>query len=243
MTEGLDALSEKEKQTLRLMVRGHDAKSMANELSLSVHTINERLRAARRKLDVTSSREAARLLFESEASRPENHVYESFGDAEAAGAIHDPPINYPARNRALVIGAILMSIIAATLLFATPLPVTLAGSAESETVARNEAIEQAALSWLELVDARDWEASYSATAASFRMANTLQLWSDTATAVQGDLGAPLSRELVAVDDVPSPQGIVMVKYRTSFSNRADMTETLSVIHEDGEWKVAGIYIS
>ena len=34
------ALTEKEKQTLRLIVRGHDAKSVARSLGLSVHTIN-----------------------------------------------------------------------------------------------------------------------------------------------------------------------------------------------------------
>ena len=60
MTTGLDALTKKEKQTLRLILRGHDAKSAARELSLSLHTVNERLREARRKLGVTSSREAAR---------------------------------------------------------------------------------------------------------------------------------------------------------------------------------------
>src|SRR3954463_333948 len=64
--DGFGALTEKEKQTLRLIVRGHDAKSIARSLGLSVHTINERLRDARRKLEVSSSREAARLLLEAE---------------------------------------------------------------------------------------------------------------------------------------------------------------------------------
>lgn len=66
INEAVDALSEKEKQTLRLIVRGHDAKSTARTLGLSVHTINERLRDARRKMAVSSSREAARLLLEAE---------------------------------------------------------------------------------------------------------------------------------------------------------------------------------
>ena len=44
MTEGIKALTDKEKETLRLILRGHDAKSSARELGLSVHTINERLR-------------------------------------------------------------------------------------------------------------------------------------------------------------------------------------------------------
>lgn len=66
MSVGYQTLTEKEKQTLRLIVRGHDAKSSARHLGLSVHTVNERLRDARRKLEVSSSREAARLLLEKE---------------------------------------------------------------------------------------------------------------------------------------------------------------------------------
>jgi DNA-binding CsgD family transcriptional regulator len=71
MAEGYPALTEKEKETLRPIVRGPDAKSTARHLSLSVHTVNERLRDARRKLSVSSSREAARLLFHSEGGDPE----------------------------------------------------------------------------------------------------------------------------------------------------------------------------
>ena len=66
---GCWALTDKEKQTLRLIVRGHDAKSIARSLGLSVHTINERLREARRKMAVSSSREAARLLLEVEGGQ------------------------------------------------------------------------------------------------------------------------------------------------------------------------------
>ena len=69
MIDAALSLTEKEKQTLRLMVRGHDAKSIARALGLSVHTINERLRDARRKMAVSSSREAARLLLAAEGGR------------------------------------------------------------------------------------------------------------------------------------------------------------------------------
>ena len=40
MADGYHALTEKEKQALRLLLDGHDAKSMANKLGLSIHTIN-----------------------------------------------------------------------------------------------------------------------------------------------------------------------------------------------------------
>ena len=48
-----------------MLLHGHDAKSIARELDLSVHTVNEHLREARRKTGVSGSREAARRLAES----------------------------------------------------------------------------------------------------------------------------------------------------------------------------------
>ncbi|WP_413629941.1 helix-turn-helix domain-containing protein [Novosphingobium sp. JCM 18896] len=63
-------LTERDKETLRLLLRGHDAKSIAQIQELSVHTVNERLRDARKKLGVSSSREAARLLAASEDIAP-----------------------------------------------------------------------------------------------------------------------------------------------------------------------------
>lgn len=83
ISESIESLTAKEKETLRLMVRGHDAKSMARELDLSVHTINDRLREARRKLGVTSSREAARLVFEYEGAAPENLADKQLRDASS----------------------------------------------------------------------------------------------------------------------------------------------------------------
>lgn len=68
--DGPDALSAREKQVLRLLLAGHDAKSSARELGLSVHTVNEHLREARRKLGVSSSREAARRLADTERGPP-----------------------------------------------------------------------------------------------------------------------------------------------------------------------------
>ena len=94
MASGIDALTDKEKQTLRLLLQGHDAKTMARHLGLSVHTINERLRDARRKLATPSSREAARRLREVEADTPELLGDTGFGAVAvaASGALagHQP---------------------------------------------------------------------------------------------------------------------------------------------------------
>jgi DNA-binding CsgD family transcriptional regulator len=81
------SFSERESQILRLLNSGHDAKSVARTLDLSVHTVNERLRSARHKAGVSSSREAARLLAQQEGPKPV--VYNAFGVApDAASAVH-----------------------------------------------------------------------------------------------------------------------------------------------------------
>lgn len=58
----LAALNDNELEILRLLASGHTAKSIAASLGRSETAINERLRDARRKTGVSSSRELARLL-------------------------------------------------------------------------------------------------------------------------------------------------------------------------------------
>lgn len=57
-----DALTDKELEILRLLAGGHTVKSIAARLERSEASINERLREARRKTGVGSSRELARRL-------------------------------------------------------------------------------------------------------------------------------------------------------------------------------------
>jgi DNA-binding CsgD family transcriptional regulator len=58
----LAALNPAERAVLRLLARGHTAKSIAAAERVTVGAVNERLREARRKTGVGSSRELARLL-------------------------------------------------------------------------------------------------------------------------------------------------------------------------------------
>lgn len=58
----LAALSEHERQALRLLAQGHTVKSIAEMLGRTPGAVNERLREARRKTGTGSSRELARLL-------------------------------------------------------------------------------------------------------------------------------------------------------------------------------------
>lgn len=70
LSDAITRLTERQKEILRLLFNGHDAKSAASEFGISVHTVNEHLSEARKHLGVSSSRSAARLLAQSEASPP-----------------------------------------------------------------------------------------------------------------------------------------------------------------------------
>lgn len=120
MTGRLSSLTEREKKVLRLLSASHDAKSAAAYLGLSVHTINERLRVARRKLGVSSSRAAARLLAEAERDAPKKSASKDFGEAiDRPSVNHAPPTAPgPALSRGRLIGGFTVSIVALTLVIA-----------------------------------------------------------------------------------------------------------------------------
>jgi DNA-binding CsgD family transcriptional regulator len=105
----LALLSPREKDVLRLLARGHDTKSAARTLGLSIHTVNERLRDARRKLQVSSSREAARLLMTSERASGQFFGAEEIGFAPDRVRMRKAIAPATAGHRqTLAIGALLM---------------------------------------------------------------------------------------------------------------------------------------
>ncbi|MDE2436932.1 MAG: DUF4019 domain-containing protein [Sphingomonadales bacterium] len=252
MTTGYQALTEKEKETLRLLVSGYDAKSMARHLGLSVHTVNERLRDARRKMATSSSREAARLLREAEGPHPELLGDKALGDASGASLLprsaHPAKASDMVRRNGWLIGGLAMSLTLALLALASlgggaQMAASTKHEAEPTSAPAEAAVVNAARQWLALVDAKDWNGSWNGTSSVFKSQNTLAVWSDAASRVHGQFGPARSRELVTVEDVPAPpRGYYLVKFRTSYTNKAQGTETLSLIREDGAWKVAGIYV-
>lgn len=247
------ALTEKEKETLRLIVRGHDAKSTARSLGLSVHTINERLRDARRKMAVSSSREAARLLFEAEGQDsasppPQYRGYEGIvEDAGVAAADQEPaPLAGARRARRplwILIGVVAMAL-ALSLLMLTALPHVTAPPAPQTTAQAPDAeIVDAARQWLVLVDQGRWEESYRETGAAFRKLNTAQAWAAASERVRAPLGAMLSRTLLSQENLPAPpDGYEVVKFRTRFAAKAEAVETVTLERENGRWRVVGATI-
>ena len=249
--DGLEDLTEKEKEALRLIVRGHDAKSMANELSLSVHTINERLRDARRKLGVTSSREAGRLLFEQEGPAhrdpaPQNLGDKLFGEADGAATAETGGVAAGRSARRILAGVVaMMTMFAAGLILTSYLADPAQQAAPVEVPASDVAVIAAARDWLALTDAGDWQASYNATGKAFRDVNTVAGWAKAATQVRGPQGALVSRELLTVRYLNAPpRGYQEVAFSTRYANSADnVVETVTLEHEEGAWKVVGVLVN
>ena len=245
MTAAIQTLTEKEKETLRLLVSGYDAKSMARHLGLSVHTVNERLRDARRKMAVSSSREAARQLREVEARTPETLGDKALGDA-AGASVEETPISAETPRMVRPLGWIiggLMSLTLALLAFTSMTGTAGAPAAAPSTAPAESAAVGAARDWLALVEKGDWNGSWEATGQAFKALNTVETWSRVASQVQGPLGAVKSRVLVSEQEVPAPPyGYQMVKFRTDYANKAGAIETLSLVREGGAWRVVGVTV-
>jgi DNA-binding CsgD family transcriptional regulator len=120
----LACLNQKEREILGLLVAGHTVKSIATRLGRSEASINERLREARRKTGVGSSRELARLL-DAQFNRDRK------SDLAMPDSLLDLSAQLPAAGRVKPKGMILMTI--ATILAAAV--ITLAQSNAVSTIA------------------------------------------------------------------------------------------------------------
>lgn len=257
MATGYHALTEKEKDTLRLLANGHDAKSIARHLGLSVHTIHERLRDARRKLAVSSSREAARLVRAVETQTPELLGDKPLGDAAAhhlpqpAGHAATPALS---RRGGWMIGGLVMSFALAFYALASlsggtegPAPTVSSAPSSPTAVVATPAAEQAAVDaakqFLALLDRDDWTASWHATHKSFQLLNTVDWWAQASRKVRGEVGTITSRELATVNFTPAPpNGYWEIAFKARSSKKGAVVETLSLASEGGGWKVTGISV-
>lgn len=249
-----EALTEREKETLRLLAAGHDAKSVAVALGLSVHTVNERLRAARRKLGVSSSRAAARRLLEAEGGVPNILVHKTLGDAATRPGVASEgrsstrrPLLWAAGlgglsmlALALVAVALGLNAPASAPAASAPPPAVQAGPGQAEAAA-------AAASWLALLDRGDWTGSWEAASALFKTQVSAADWATTVGQVRGPLGAVTSRTPLAAEYSTALPGAPAGEYwvipsRTAFANMAAATETVVLVREGGDWKVIGYFV-
>ena len=250
-------LNEAERATLRLILQGYDAKAIAREQGLSIHTVNERLRQARRKLAVPSSREAARLLSQAENTEHKSNVHKQLGVAclangSSGGSWHSSVIAVIAAQPVLVTGGFVVTILLVAALMLKPSAIGAAASGDEQSVShRTNVIEaapqQSAVAWLKVIDASDYAASWDKAGRQFRAQITPVQWIDALRMVRVPLGRLKSRramEMTSASSLPgAPDGEYRIlRFETVFERKAVATETVVVCMEDGQWEVEAYLI-
>ncbi len=225
------------------MLAGHDAKSIAATLGLLVHTINDRLRSARRKTAAPSGRAAARMLLAHEgAATHENRADQKIGVDPPSGAAQEPApsagFSLPRTAGVWIMG--LTFIAGAALMFMQ------AGSANDTPTVEQPAVDaakvQAAQEWLALVDGGRTDEARDASPA-IAAANSAAQFAAAIAGARTPLGAVQDREVTKIRSVPAPpNGYEMVLFRTSFAHRAGAVETVTLERGAQGGQVAGYYI-
>ncbi|WP_311266911.1 helix-turn-helix transcriptional regulator [Sphingobium sp. WCS2017Hpa-17] len=98
VADTLPALSEGEKQCLRLVAQGFNSKEIARQLHVSEHTVDQRVRTSLRKFGVPSRKEAARLFVSTAEQPPQSDTYQPLiyqpeplaSDPEPASSLAQP---------------------------------------------------------------------------------------------------------------------------------------------------------
>ncbi|MEF8760859.1 MAG: DUF4019 domain-containing protein [Candidatus Accumulibacter sp. UW25] len=116
---------------------------------------------------------------------------------------------------------------------------------EAEAVSQAKA---AATSWLALVDAGNYAASWQQTAGLFQSAISEQSWVSAVQATRASLGALQSRQVASATytrTLPGapPGEYVVIKYTSKFAGRASAVETVTPMKEKNDsWRVLGYYV-
>ncbi|QAY79425.1 helix-turn-helix transcriptional regulator [Sphingosinicella sp. BN140058] len=193
------SLSSKELEILHLLATGHTGKSIAARLGQSETAINERLREARRKTGVTSSRELARIV---DAQK----IWDKNIDLSSSRRQTEESARPVDRGRSPSKGLIMM-ISAMVLAAAAAIGITLAGSS---TEARQPNVQAAASDQLPLVG--KWSLDVSRIPANERPQSVTlafsvsadRLWTGESEIVARDGARQHAKATGAADGAPVP---------------------------------------
>lgn len=117
------------------------------------------------------------------------------------------------------------------------------GAATGQNAQQTAAIG-AAQQWIALVDQGQYAESWSATGRLFQASMQQPQWVQTLTGARTPLGTVVSREVAGSEirqSLPGapPGQYALVSFATNFQNKPDIIETVTMINQDGEWKVVG----
>lgn len=101
--------------------------------------------------------------------------------------------------------------------------------------------------WLALIDNQKYADSWSEASSYFRARVPRQQWIDMVKGVRAPLGSLKSRALKNTTTAKSLPGApdgeyTVLQYETSYQNKANAVETLTLMNDSGKWRCAGYYI-
>jgi hypothetical protein len=113
-------------------------------------------------------------------------------------------------------------------------------------VQRAQAADERARAWLAQIDSGDYGGSWETAARLFQVGISKEEWEARVWRVQGGLGKPMSRDLIAAKysaTWPSapPGEHVYIQYRAQYNGRA-IIESLTMRLDADEWKTIGYFI-
>jgi len=116
----------------------------------------------------------------------------------------------------------------------------LAGPAEDEAAA-------AAKTWLAVVDAKNYPESWKDAADLFQQGVSEAKWGGMVQSVRDKVG-PVKSAHSSRPSSPRPcpacrRRLRIVSFQTDFETKGASTEVISLVHENGKWKVGGYFIN
>jgi Protein of unknown function (DUF4019) len=155
------------------------------------------------------------------------------------------------RMREVFIGAVLANVAAAPFLFAQSPPpppgIQQSDPASDPHNADELAAQRQALGFLGYLDHGRFADSYAYTGMLIRTQVDRESFSSQLEKARAGVGPVQSRELMDANYQTTVQGApegqyVVLHYHTSFANRQDAVETLTLALAKGYWRVSGYYI-
>ncbi len=112
----------------------------------------------------------------------------------------------------------------------------------------SQAAVAAAEAWLAQVDQGHYGESWDSSAPYFQNALEREAWVKTLASVRTPLGGLIDRKVKSTKYLKTLPGApdgpyVMIRFNTSFENKASAIETVTPMWQGGEWRVSGYFIN
>ncbi|WP_181137532.1 DUF4019 domain-containing protein [Vibrio jasicida] len=106
---------------------------------------------------------------------------------------------------------------------------------------------QSALDWLKLVDDSQYQQSWLESSSLFQEQVSEQTWLGAMNSIRAPLAEVNSRKKISEEEMQSPPNApageyVVFQFKTSFANKDDAIETVTVVKQDMQWRVVGYFI-